>query len=281
MLELPHKAFAGGDIAVGFQPHAAVRLPAPFGDALFDFGIEFRTVGFNIFIELRLRLHKNIVIILVHVAKHRRKRALSLFPRMFKTPQPRDVDMRMSDAVNGDIGMLSDFAEFLPQTAERRRYRIQIFVAVPVDEEKRLFQRVREFAAHGVVLLKERKGFRDRARIIIHLIRIFMQIADFRLTESVILIAVRPAAFEAGPQQECEFRRLSREAFEYDVIMEGVNTLIRMPVHIQHGFETAVKAAAGFAEVKESHDFKARAAFGQGHGFPEPEIPVPACKRVA
>ena len=52
--ELPHERFAGGQVRVGLDPHAALDLPASLCDTLFDLGVKFRVVLPDKIIELRL-----------------------------------------------------------------------------------------------------------------------------------------------------------------------------------------------------------------------------------
>ena len=95
--KLPHERFARGHVAVRFEPHAALRLPAPFFDALLDFLIQLRVALLDELIELRLARHECIVGILLHELEHRGKAARGLFARLFNGPEPGHVDMRVPD----------------------------------------------------------------------------------------------------------------------------------------------------------------------------------------
>ena len=117
--ELPHQRFPRRDITVGLHPHAAVRLPFSFLYLPADSLIQLRAVLFDILIQLRLRLQKNIIIIFFHQPQHRSKRPLRLLSRMFEPPEPGHVNVGMSHRVNRDIRALLHAGQFIHQNLIR------------------------------------------------------------------------------------------------------------------------------------------------------------------
>ena len=68
MKELPDQRFSGTEIAIRFDPHAALQFPAFFRDFLLYFPEKFRRIVFDERIELRLRSSENIAGIVFQIA---------------------------------------------------------------------------------------------------------------------------------------------------------------------------------------------------------------------
>ena len=105
---LTHQTFAGGEVAVRLDPHRAFHFPAAFGDELFDLFIGRGAVLFHILIQLRLRGHEFIFGILFHHGDHGGEGAHGFFAGLCQRPQPRHVNMRVTDADHVDALILAE-----------------------------------------------------------------------------------------------------------------------------------------------------------------------------
>ena len=120
--KLAHQAFARGHVAVGLQPHAALRLPPALGHARPDALIQGRAVALDEIVKLGLAGHKGVFGIAFHQVIHAGKAADGLFPRLGKAPQPRHVDVRVAHAGFGGV---------CPAAEAVVKFRAQILARVP------------------------------------------------------------------------------------------------------------------------------------------------------
>ncbi len=94
---LADERFAGGHVAVGFDPHAAGSFPAAGLDPLGDFAEQRRVMILRVAVKLSLRAGKVEVRILLHQPASRGEGASGLANRLAQRPEPRHVDMRVAD----------------------------------------------------------------------------------------------------------------------------------------------------------------------------------------
>ncbi len=117
MQDMPHEAFAIGDIGVRLQPQRAFDLEATGLDlrlhALEHLGIVFR----EIVEQHALIIHEAIVGILLHQRQRRGHGPRHLLPRLADAPQPGDVDMRV--AGDGDHRLFLEVCGFIDLRADR------------------------------------------------------------------------------------------------------------------------------------------------------------------
>ena len=100
--ELTDQALAGGQIAVGLQPHAAFRLPAALGNALLDLLVELGIALLQEVVEHGLAGHELVVGELLHELEHRGEGADHLLPGLGYGPPPGHVDVGVADAGGDD-----------------------------------------------------------------------------------------------------------------------------------------------------------------------------------
>ena len=101
--ELAHQGLAGGQVAVGFQPHAALRLPAALLDALLDALIEGGIALLQEVVQHRLAGHEAVAGELLHELEHRGEAPGHLLPGLGHGPPPGHVDVGVADAGGDDI----------------------------------------------------------------------------------------------------------------------------------------------------------------------------------
>ena len=103
MHKLSHKGLAGSQVAVGFQPHAALRFPPALSDPLPRFLVQLRVTLLQEGVELGLAGHKLIIRVFLHQLENRGKAASHFLSRLFHRPPPCHVDVRMADAGRNHI----------------------------------------------------------------------------------------------------------------------------------------------------------------------------------
>ena len=106
--ELADQAFPRGHVAVGFQPHAAFRLPAALGHPGADLFIQRRAVPADKVVELGLAGEEEVFGVAVHQVVDGGKAADGLFPGLGQGPQPGHVDVGVAHAGFGDRGLAAD-----------------------------------------------------------------------------------------------------------------------------------------------------------------------------
>ena len=100
MQELPDHGFAGNQVAVRFDEHAALNFPTAFFHPLADFFEQFRIILFDLQIKIRLRRPEFVIRIFLHQGELTGKRPRG-FPRAFPDrPQPADINMRVPDRIS-------------------------------------------------------------------------------------------------------------------------------------------------------------------------------------
>ena len=77
-----------------------------------------------------------------------------------------------------------------------------------------------------------------------------MKIRYIRLPALMVKGGMLPASLKARPQKEGKADLFSFFPPENHFLMMGIHSLVRVPVHIQQGFKSAVISAAGFPEIK-------------------------------
>jgi len=117
--ELADHRLAGDDVAVGFDPHAALKLPASFGDPRFDLLIEFGVVVADEFVEHRLRRAEHIVRVTLHVVELAGEGARRLADRFADRPEPADVDVGVPHRGGGERRFGGGVAEFRGEEGAR------------------------------------------------------------------------------------------------------------------------------------------------------------------
>ena len=100
--ELADQTLAAGHVAVGFQPHTALRFPVAVGDAGADLLKQRRAVFAHKIIELRLAGQELVLGVAVHQIVDGGKAADGLFPRLGQRPEPGHVDVGVADTVHRD-----------------------------------------------------------------------------------------------------------------------------------------------------------------------------------
>ena len=114
--DLTDQALAGGEVAVGLQPHGALHLPAALLDPLEDLPVELRGLLFHILVELGLGGHEPVLGVLLHQPQDGGEAPLDLLPGLGQGPQPCHVDVGVAHAVDQrglSAAVLLD--ELLPQ----------------------------------------------------------------------------------------------------------------------------------------------------------------------
>ena len=101
--ELTDQGFAGGQVAVGFQPHAALGLPAAFLDLLLDLLHQLGVALLQEVVQHGLRRHELVVGVLLHQLQNGSEGADHLFPGLGNGPPPCHVDVGVTDAGGDDI----------------------------------------------------------------------------------------------------------------------------------------------------------------------------------
>ncbi len=101
--KLSHQRLPGSQVAVGLQPHTALRLPALLLNALLRLRVKLRITLFQKSIQLRLTGHKLIVGVFLHQLQHRGKAASHLLSRLLHGPPPCHVDVRVADTGSDHI----------------------------------------------------------------------------------------------------------------------------------------------------------------------------------
>ncbi len=175
---LPHQRFARRQVAVGLQPHGALRLPTALPHALFDSGIYLRVAVFEKLIELRLAGHKLVARVFVHQLQHRRKAARDLFPRLSDGPPPRHVDVRMADAGGDYVSaagqvLIERFLQVFVRGADGAVKILGIFLA-EVQQIDRVVQHGFHIQADLSVLLHPGKAPKRNLHVIV-------EVPDFRI----------------------------------------------------------------------------------------------------
>ena len=101
--ELAHQGLAGGQVAVGFQPHAALGLPASLLDPLLDPLIEGGIALLQEVVQHRLAGHKPVAGELLHELEYGGKAPGHLLTGLGHGPPPGNIDVGMTDAGGDDI----------------------------------------------------------------------------------------------------------------------------------------------------------------------------------
>ncbi len=101
--ELPHQAFAAGQVAVGFHPHAALGFPAALFHPGLDLVEQFGVALFEEVVQLGLAGHELVVGVLLHQAQHGGKAAADLLLGLGHGPPPGHVDVGVADAAGDDL----------------------------------------------------------------------------------------------------------------------------------------------------------------------------------
>ena len=96
--ELPDQGFAGGQVAVCFQPHAALGLPAAFGHPGLNLLKELGIALLQEVVQNRLAGHELVAGELLHELQDGGKGADNLLPGLGNGPPPGHVDMGVADA---------------------------------------------------------------------------------------------------------------------------------------------------------------------------------------
>ena len=107
--ELTHQAFSAGEVAVGFQPHTAFRLPAAFGHPLLNLDIQLRIPLFQEAVEHRLAGHELVFRILLHELEHRCEAASHLFTGLGHGPPPGHVNVGVANTAGDDVLIAGHF----------------------------------------------------------------------------------------------------------------------------------------------------------------------------
>ena len=101
--ELADQGFTGGQVAVGFQPHAAFGLPAAFFDLLLDLVHQLGVALLQEVVQHGLRRHELVVGVLLHQLQNGGEGADDLFTGLGNGPPPCHVDVGVTDAGGDDI----------------------------------------------------------------------------------------------------------------------------------------------------------------------------------
>ena len=278
--ELAGQGFPTGQVAVRLHPHAAVCLPAALFHALFDLFIDFRKIFFDIFVNLRLGLEKDIFRKQFHHAQHRGKGAGRFLMGVLEPPEPRHVDVGVPHAVNVDPGLFSHavnlFIEkliclsdgFVKYFAPRVR---------PVNAVAGLIQRSPQVVFHRISVVQLADCVQDQGTQIIEVVCLFIQTGQIRPFDLVLLLPGHTAALQSGPEPEGQAEAFSAQFFreKYFHVVD-VHSLVRLFVDIAHGLKAGVVACPGLAEVKDSDHPPSSPFLRDLNLFVHPEITVPS-----
>ena len=173
--ELADHRFAGDQIAVGFDPPAALKLPTSFLHAFLDFRKQLRIMIFRHLVELRLRFAEDVVRILLHEGDLAGERTRAFADAFADRPQPADVDVGVADTAGrqraGDCGAV----EHLLREQFADGLRVGGIVVVKVD---RLVEEVEKLLAAVVVEAVGVQKFVEAAEIDEHVIDVFVEHAE-------------------------------------------------------------------------------------------------------
>ena len=187
MQELADQRFAAGQVAVRFDPHAALNLPAAVGDARFDLLIEGGIMLLHKRIVLRLRRAEHVARILFDHIELVRESAGALADGFADRPQPAGVDMRMADRGHSQRGGERGQPEHLLQRTARLRG-VGRIVGVEID---RLVHRVQQLAAAVVVFGKGVEVEQQHLEVEAHLPQLAVEQADLHRLDLAGEVALR------------------------------------------------------------------------------------------
>ncbi len=108
--DLPHEALPGRQVHVGFHPHTPDRFPLTPFDALGDLREQLGVALLDPGVVLRRRRGEHVLGVVVHERHGRCERADALALGLTDRPQPRRVDVRVTD---GDATVPDGVAEVL------------------------------------------------------------------------------------------------------------------------------------------------------------------------
>ena len=114
---LPHKRLAACQVAVGFHPHRALDFPFAVPDRFLYLFVNLRRFLLEVLIQEGLRGHETVFGVTLHQHEAVGKGALHLLPRLLERPEPRAVNVRMSDTDGHRgilIGCMAEFAVKFP-----------------------------------------------------------------------------------------------------------------------------------------------------------------------
>ena len=95
--DLPDERFAGDEVAIGFDPHGANRLPLSATDSFFYAFPDLWIVGLHPRVLLGLRANEHVARIFLHVVQRSGKRAGALANRLPQRPEPGGINVRVAD----------------------------------------------------------------------------------------------------------------------------------------------------------------------------------------
>lgn len=104
MEELAHHGFAADEIAVGFDPHAALNFPFSGEDGFFDLFIQSGIMLFGVSVMLCGGSAEYIIRIFFHECQLGTESPCAFADRFADGPEPAGVDVGMTDAVDGHHG---------------------------------------------------------------------------------------------------------------------------------------------------------------------------------
>ena len=176
---LADQRFAAGDVAVGFDPGRADRLPAAVGDPFADLAEQVGEILAQEVVDLRLALHETVVGKLVDVAQRRRRRASHLLPRFVERPEPGHVDVGVANHVDVDrfrrVSRRAQRFDLFGQDASGRRGVDGALPAVEVNRVDRVDERLPEPDRGAVVLGQRARDTEHRAQFVLQRIDIFVE----------------------------------------------------------------------------------------------------------
>ena len=222
--ELANQTFAAGQVAVSLDPHAAFRLPAPFGNALLDLLVQLGITLLQKVVQLGLTGHELIVRVLLHQLEYRGKAAADLLAGLGNRPPPCHIDVGMPDAAGNDLVMPCQIRvqRFGKVSAGSGNAPVEALVirGAQVDEVHGLVQHIFQIAAGLAVLLQSRECLQRHDKVVV-------QPFDFRVNFAQVNDKVELGVQDAGVALQFQAVGASalRMAVQQDVAVVHIDTL--------------------------------------------------------
>ena len=230
--ELANQTLAAGQVAVSLDPHAAFRLPAPFGNTLLDLLVQFGVALLQEVVQLGLTGHKLVVRVLLHEFEYRGKAAANLLAGLGNRPPPCHIDVGMPDAAGNNLVMPGQIRvqRFGKVSAGSGNALIEALVVrgAQVDEIHSLVQHIFQISAGLAVLLQTRECLQRHNKVVV-------QPFDFRVNFAQVNDKVKLGVQDAGValQLQAVGAAALRVAVQQNVTVVHIDTLRHLAIDKQ------------------------------------------------
>ena len=281
---LTGQGFSAGQITVGFHPHAAVHFPAAFLYSLFDLLINLRKIFFDVGIQLRLSLQKDVLRKHFHHSQNCGEGTGCFLMSMFQSPQPGHINMRVAHTFYFHQRVLLHPVNLLIEQIIRLMHRLIKFFTSrirPVDTLACLIQSISQLIFHWLRVGKILYGVQNHRSQIIEIVHFLIQICQIRTLNHVLLRRRNTAAFQSGPQSEGETEGLSVQFLrEEHFLVVDVHALIGFFIDITHCLKSGIVAGASLSEIENTDSSFSLPGFRYLDLFVQPQVTVTAAPSV-